>query len=831
MSNVTVRRRGVTVFLAASVIMGTVFAGMAAGSALGLDEPTPDETVVTVEPTAAPTDVIVKQQNPRPIARSTRVNADGSTTIDWNNGLRDESDPNFADFQNLSFTVSKTTNLSYEIVNVSWEGGLPTSDGEYAFDYVQIMQCWDDGSGTADPRHCQFGMSTNGASLMGQNASTRNLSDGEDLLQEYGGVFQLPTDPGNPFLRQFQVPFDTPSGDSTFDTRQYFDASSTNEVIAARIEQDGTGSVPFEIHTALEAPHLGCGGTTGSGDIRDCYIVIVPRGQYSVDGSAYYDGPTPRVSGSPLSATAWANRVEFPISFQSVKSGCPIGAEEERTVGNEIVAAAFNSWQSAMCKAKTVFGFSQIGDSEARRQIISDVDGAARFAVVSNPLTAEEATGHTIAYGPLVQSALVIAFNIEYDVRGQSELIGLNGRPVTNLVLNQRLMAKLMTQSYQNDVAGGSSLDYLADNPTNIAHDPEFLALNPDFAEFQNNAGPTGILQPIGNADVFRQLWAWIIADEDAASFLDGTADEWGMVVNKYYRDLNIPDDTTLDSLPKADLSTYLAPDAGEAYGTFELRPYVADLYDAAVRTRRADAGTKIVWDQTRNPPAFVNAGPQNPGSRFIMGITDITTAERLKLPMAKLVNGAGVAVGPTNSSIAAAIENFSESTVPGVVVFNASIEDEAAYPLATVAYAAVSVCDATLGQLAKYKKLLTLAKGKGQVTGSNRGQLPEGYLPLTSAQTKSLASMISTISREISSPVCVEHQTTSSAVFETPIDTSSTPTNDVVSEAAQNQLSGNFPGDPNSALKYSLLSALFFGAPFMVGGRMLVRKANAIND
>jgi hypothetical protein len=830
MSN-TKPRRLLTAFLAVNVLFGTVFAGMAAGSALALDEPAPTETIEpTAEPTVEPTDAPVDRE-PRRVARAATLNPDGSTTITWDNGLRDEADPNFSSFQNLSFTVSKSTNLTYEIINVSWEGGQPTSDSEYAYDFMQIMQCWDDGSGVADPRNCQFGMSTNGASLMGQNASTRNLSEGEDLLQEYGGDFQLPADPGNPFLRQFQVPFQTPAGDSTFDSRQYFDAASTNEVIAARVEQDGTGVVPFEVQTSLEAPHLGCGGTLPGGGVRDCFLVIVPRGQYSVDGSAYYDGPTPRVSGSPLSASAWANRVEFPLEFQSVKSGCPIGAAEERTVGNEIVAAAFNSWQSAMCKAKTVFGFSQIGDSEARRQIVSDIDGASRFAVISNPLTTEEATGSTVVYGPLVQSAIVVAFNIEYDLRGQSELIEKNGRPVTELVLNQRLVAKLLTQSYKNDVADGANQDYLSTNPSNIAQDPEFLDLNPEFAEFQNNAGPTGILQPIGNADVFRQLWQWIVADEDAKAFLNGTADEWGMVVNKYYRDLNIPDDTALDSLPKADLSTYLAPEAGQAYGTFELRPYVSDLYDAAVRTRRADPGTKIVWDQTRNPPAFVASGPQNPGTRFIMGITDVTTATRLKLPMAKLVNGTGNAVEPTDDSITTAIENFSESSVAGVTNFNPSIDVAGAYPLATVAYAAVSVCDATLGQLSKYNKLLTLAKGKGQNLGSERGQLPEGYVPLSAEQKSTLGTMIAAIKAEIASPVCPNHS--SSTTYVPPIVDSgvTTPSTDAVTDPVEEQAAGTFGAGSNNALKYSLLSALFFGAPFIAGGRALVRKANAIHD
>lgn len=124
MSN-TKPRRLLTAFLAVNVLFGTVFAGMAAGSALALDESAPTETTEptvepTVEPTAAPVD-----REPRRVARAATLNADGSTTIEWDNGLRDEADPNFSSFQNLSFTVSKSTNLTYEIINVSWEGDNP----------------------------------------------------------------------------------------------------------------------------------------------------------------------------------------------------------------------------------------------------------------------------------------------------------------------------------------------------------------------------------------------------------------------------------------------------------------------------------------------------------------------------------------------------------------------------------------------------------------------------------------------------------------------------------------------------------------------------------
>ncbi|MEY4313232.1 MAG: hypothetical protein RLZZ319_741 [Actinomycetota bacterium] len=845
------RRRGLfPAFVAVNVMFGTMFAGLAATSAYAIEgetvteNPAPTETTPTTDPTpeAQPTPEPepnkpaeapgTQQAATNLVGRAATFNDDGSVTIEWNDGTRDESDPNFSLFENLKFTVSNTENLTYEIVNVSWEGGIQTSPGDFAYDYMQIMQCWDDGSGTADPTHCQFGMSTNGSSFMGQNAALRILSDGEDINQEYGGKFQLPADPGNPYLRQFQVPFEAVNGDSTFESRRFFDNASTNEIIAARTEGDGTGTVPFEIQTSLEAPHLGCGDTISGGGIRNCFLVVVPRGEFSVDTSAYYDGATPRVSGSPLSASAWANRVEFPLHFQSVKSGCPIGADEERAVGNELSTAAFTSWQASLCAQKVVFGFSQIGDAEARRQLISTVDGSSRFALISNPLTAEDATGFTIKYAPITQSAVVIAFNIEYNVRGESELLDRNGRPVTDLVLNQRLLAKLLTQSYQADVADGSHQDYLSSNPRDIAHDPEFLELNPEFEEFQDGAGPTGILEPIGNSDAIRQLWQWIVADDDAKNFLNGSADPWGMIVNKYYRDLAIPADTALDSLPKADLSTYTAPDAGAPYGTFELRPYVSDMYDAAVRTRRADPGTKIVWDQTRNPPSFVAAGAQLPGSRFILSVTDIATATRLKLPMARLTNGSGTAVEPTADSITAAISAFTDSGIAGVTSFNPSIDDENAYPLAAVSYAAVNVCDASTTQLTKYAKILGLAASKGQQSGSERGQLPNGYIPLSSDQSKSLSALVRSLKSEVSNPVCTTHASTAATTTSyLPTTTESTTDTSAAAPVDIAAPSGTFTPDPNSAMKYTLLSALCFGVPFIAGGRVLIRKANAIHD
>jgi hypothetical protein len=111
-------------------------------------------------------------------------------------------------------------------------------------------------------------------------------------------------------------------------------------------------------------------------------------------------------------------------------------------------------------------------------------------------------------------------------------------------------VAKLLTQSYKADVAGGESLSYLSTNALNLRQDPEFLELNPEFDQFVNGAEPTGLMVPIGNEDVFAQLWKWIKADADDNAFLAGTADDWGMVVNRNYETLDINDDDFKDAAP-----------------------------------------------------------------------------------------------------------------------------------------------------------------------------------------------------------------------------------------------------------------------------------------
>ena len=786
-------------------------------------------------------------------AAAAAVPATTPQTVQWDDGSRATVNPNYDAFKDLKITVSQTEALSNQGIDVTWEGGKGTSSGEYATNYLQIMQCWGDQKLGPQPTQCQWGApASNLGGLMGSNTVGRNLSEGEDPDQEYGGKFLIPPPRSNPNQRAFSVPFETVKGDSTFLSSTYFGTSSTNEVTAARTGQDGTGALVFETQSALEAPHLGCGAAVkGQAAPRSCWLVIVPRGEFNADGSPASTDSTGRLVGSPLSAGNWANRIQVKLGFEAIGTNCAIGNAEQRTVGSELISEAFTSWQASLCETGTTYGFSQIGDGEARRQVVSTLQGASGMAFITDPLDKSTAAGATLQYAPVASSAVVIGFNIERNYKGSSSNYSKNGTAVTDLTLNQRLVAKLLTQSYKNDVPNGNNQPYLATNPRSIRNDPEFLELNPEFNDFNTSSEPDGLMVALGSTDATAQLWQWIQADPDAADFLNGRPDEWGTVINPSYLALGLATDDSIDSFPKADLSTYRqAPNIPEpGFGTLDLRPYVLDMHEGAYRARRADGNMKIVWDDTRNPPAFIASGAQLPGSRFSLTVTDSTSAARYGLQTAKLVNAAGEAVAPTNGSISAGIDALVPSTVDGVVVSNPDKRVNRAYPLSMLTYAAVNVCAPTLAALTDYADLIDYAVGKGQVSGVATGQLPLGYVPLTAAFVTQSAKASKAIRAEVKKPACASHiktdepddpaetETPEAPEIETPPVISDPPVEEVTPPAEETveTPSTTAPTAAPAALKmtkanhtdvtrWSLLAAFFFGIACFVAGPLLLR-------
>mgnify|MGYP000090071412 CR=1 FL=1 len=769
------------------------------------------------------------------------ASVDSSREVSWDDGTRDASSVQYEEFKDLKLRVSQTENLTNQGLTVSWSGMNPTIPGEFSMNYMQIMQCWGDDSGPT-PQQCQWGGTPAAmASKLGSQAGARELAEGEDQLQTYDSNFLIPPPRNRPNQKAYRVPFITVDGVKTFNFLQYFDSFSSNEVSGAVVGGDGTGQAVFEVQTVYEAPHLGCGDLTDSGP-RSCWLVVVPRGMHNADGTVA--DSSNKLSGSPLSATNWAQRIQVKLNFGNITAVCPIGNSERRIVGNDIAAAAVTSWQPALCKSAATFGYSQMGDGEARRLLVSNYDGVAGLALVDSPF--DEATLGTnhVMYAPATQSAVVIAFNIDRNLNSDAPNFAQNGTLLDNLTLNPRLVAKLLTQSYQREVPGGFKLDYLATNPRSLTQDPEFLQLNPEFESFAKNSVPDGLLVSLGSSDANRQIWKWIQNDSDALKFLQGNPDPWGMVINKYYLDLKLDADTEIESFPKADLSTYKSNQQDpKEFGTLDMRPYMNDMLDAALATRRADARIKTYWDLNKVPPAFAadpSASAQSVGQHFMISITSLPAAKRYGLGVASLVNPNGQAISPNADSISSAIAHQATDEVSKVGIYDPSRLKSGDYPLASTTYAVVNPCTQTTDSLKDYSDFLEYAAGLGQVSGDAQGDLPQGYVPLSSDQTKQTKDLAKALVNAGVQDVCKSSEqntdntggsttTDGSLIPEIPydpgiIDTPISPVPNVEPKVVTpNVFETAFQG-PGSA-NAIIMAASVFGIPGFLSGRILLAR------
>jgi len=767
-----------------------------------------------------------------------------AVTVPWTASHTDPTSLDYDRFKDLSVSVSQTANLTNQGIRISWTGSKPTSPGQFATDYLQIMQCWGEASTGPTPQQCQWGAPNPVLNnLMGTKASGRSLQASGDPNQVLTDDLKIPPPLTNPNLRAWAFPFVSVKGEQSFDVANFFSSQTSNEVSAVRTGLDGTGSIAFETQTSLEAPHLGCGGAVaGSSNPRSCWLVIVPRGQTNADGSPASTDASGRLVGSPLSATIWANRIVVKLQFQSVATSCPLGNAEQRVVGAEVVSEAVTSWQPALCNDTTTFGFSQIGDSEARTQIVSDVAGGSKLGFFADPLPSSLVGSKKIVYAPVSQSAIVVAYSIDYDLISTAANYASNGTEVGSLTLNARLVAKLLTQSYRYDVPGGGNgvpaSSVITANPRSILNDPEFLALNPQFAGFTSLSAPEGLMVALGSSDANAHVWSWLRSDPIANSFLAGDADDWGMTINPQYKSLALSGSATTDSFPKADLSTYQAsPDVpAPGFGTLNMRPYMNDMHEAAYRALKADANVKIVWDEFKAPPAFVAAGAQLPGHHFSLALTDSASAARYGLRTAKLVNAAGQGVAPTDAAILAGISVMKDSDVPGVKVVDPSARTLGVYPLPMLTYAGVNACDATAKQIADYTNLLGFASGAGQVAGDAKGQLPRGYVPLTDSFLKQAKTSVATLKSSVGRKgICAVAETGASGPTpsETPTDLGTGGTT-VIPTPDPEQGSSNSGADKTTdqqlpPSRLSLAAALALGIPTMIAGPFLTRRGRRL--
>ncbi|MCW2854415.1 MAG: hypothetical protein JWR52_30 [Marmoricola sp.] len=703
----------------------------------------------------------------------------------------------------MSVTVSQTQNLVDQTINLSIRGvdGGTNVLGGNSSTYLQIFQCWggltstghpDPGATEPDPATCQVGAT--GADSRGGSAT---LSEGR-----FVGTDPLILD--GDWLKYYanakgDLPFTTisgaVSGSTSLSENSYFNTTTTNELSSVNIGPDGTANRPFETQTGEEAPGLGCGVRPNIASTPTCWLVIVPR----ISGLMSSSGP--------IAPSLWAQRLQVKLGFRQAASTCPGGKARTLIAGSELVRDAAASWTPGICDAaKIELGYTKLGDQVARTQFET---GANQAVLTSQPIPSSTPAVQV----PIALTAPVFAYSMTYlpscvelnpppatdaaaQKCGYADLTALQrdwkraGTPVRSLNLDARLVAKLVTQSYDNALINKSGLvsaPWMLAEPANLASDPEFLRLNPDLVHESVTAGSPAlkidhlVLESI-RSDSAVQVWNWILSDADARAFLNGCPDPDGHVVDPFYSTRayegcdgqkatlaakNAADraSTTVSSnyvdqpliyppdgspYPLPTWQTYQAPNSNELPLTVvDWLPTVNSQSDAGRDVAIGYIPQNGNWCDSTVDAATCGPLPgkwsdpkvrQSTGSLGLMAVSDAGTAARFQLATANLCDSAGThCVGANATSLRKAAERFT-TTGHGDLLGPAATADYAdgAYPLTVPVYGVVAP-SLDLTDRRSYASAFDYLVNTGQRPGYRVGNLPPGYAPLT-ANLRSIA-------------------------------------------------------------------------------------------
>jgi hypothetical protein len=556
-------------------------------------------------------------------------------------------------------TVSRTSGLVNQTVDVSWSGFRPSSatrlqNSGDSLDVntenpVRVYECR--GAHPASSRDC-YG-----------SPGFRGL-DATDSSPAYPAV----------------LPFTYPGQTDPYDATPDGPANWQDNVTRA----DGSGEVTIQVFTQRESAGLGC-------DVDSpCSIVVVPNyGRPQGDTEDLMDAPW-----------AWDRRAVVPLTFQPVDDACSLSGSSLRVEGSPMAGGLLAAWRGRTCTLGThavTLDYTAIGEPQTREDVAS---GTTDLGLVIDPLDADAASTAGVVYSPVSITGLVVAFQID----------DANGRPVTSMRLNARLVAKLITASYRS---GGDPA--VANNPVNLFRDPEFLKLNPGVAWPGGAPGNHPLL--LGDlSDTTSALTRWIWHDPQAKAFIKGKPDPWGMKVNANYQDIRMP----FANYPLLDqaLSNSFQPISGMDALARQLS--IAQFPGAVVTNEN---GVNI----TSKPPR------QNPGAREVIGLLDAADASRFLLPTASLQNTGGAFVPPTGASLTAGVTHAAVNADGVTRSVDLASHDKSIYPLSVLVSAALSTKadKGTRGQMADF---LDYVEGPGQVPGDEVGKLPGGHAPLTPA-------------------------------------------------------------------------------------------------
>lgn len=675
-----------------------------------------------------------------------------------------DADAKDAPFPDLAVTVSQTSDLIEQGITVRWTGGKQSSAPNQqtgGSNFLQLAQCWGDEAGSngtrPDRTTCQYG----GFNLPGATRWSTRTDDAATQDASYtakGAGWWEATQTAIPFASATGSTLATIVGgkrvptDVDLDNNEFFTKYTTNEVSWAGSGADGSGSVSFELQTVQQSPGLGCGTPVAHSSApatgTSCWLVVIPRGASDPGAAAGTQG----ITQSGLFWETWKHHIAVRLDFKPTGVRCASGATERQVSGSELLSGAIGQWQPSLCHRSDGAIFSLLTGPESDAALAANGTAEAPLALTTRALSTSEVTDN-LAYAPVALTGVSIGFSIDYSARAA----GIGGsvpdsvrakerQAFTTLKLTPRLLAKLLTASYTDALPPAATAPYLS-GVANITRDPEFLAINDKDWSYMNisSVGVSDALTPLGRSDAAQAIWTYIMADPEAADFLNGVPDGWGMKVNPYYSTNPRVNPTKSglvlprDDFPKADPIEWkglASNDYADVVNLVTWRPFTSSLDVGGYDVLRGDALRLGSWDSTSTPPKYGKGDRALVGSRAVIGVTDTAAGAQYQVAQAALLNPAGEYVTPTNASLTTAANAMSKSAQQGQVVSfdptsSAAKAATGAYPLAMPVYAAVNPAMTGSDLRADYAGFITYAATNGQIQGTGDGQLAAGYAPI----------------------------------------------------------------------------------------------------
>ena len=761
-----------------------------------------------------------------------------AVTVNWTNGLLDSTNQPItgssgtelnqnadraagsgslsfmdADFAKLSVTVSQTQNITQQGITVSWAGAPASTSGNPYGDFMQMMECYGDSASGPSPEGCEYGspgmlgtqIPNNGigsriGALCTADAAPSVSSPPSSLA---GGGPASGCDPNEPTTEtpthcdsttgspttcaagDYSVPFmpaDDPTnplyqaGSSGTGTGALFNQFTTNEVQAAYTGSDGTGTHQFETLTATQAPGLGCGEAESNGQTRNCWLVIVPRGNYATNG--FHVSPAVPLYTSPLSVDNWAQRIQIHLGYAPLAANCPPTVLPDAMVGTQLAYRAVTSWQSALNQAahcSKVYSYTATFESATTDQLASPGGGNAGLGFTTIPIGSEATrdglqptTLPAILYAPVAVTATDFGFNIN----------GSTGPVTTPVKLTPSLLARALTQVYKPDLPDGNPGPAWAQgNPGSWTFDPSFSALNPGIEDIPG--APDFPLITGDHSGINQQIWQWVQSDPATASWLDGGADPNNpLTPDPDYVSLKLGQSPAPDNFSEAYTGTLTcaqaaanidqcggSPDltnpastscpvpagdtantqskACDVLNTEDLLPVESNFDQAASAVVSAvDPSNTSQWSSSNVAADGSNGwwgkvGTELPGHTFMWAVNDMPDLAAYGLISAALCDPTGAICNqPSTDSVTTAL-NSATADSAGLLQVNPATVPAGGYPLTQVVYAAVPTSQSAQA-LSDYASFIAYAAGQGQSAGTAPGDLPPGYLPLpASLQTQ----------------------------------------------------------------------------------------------